>query len=1063
MSLTEFAVKRPVAMSMLILMFVVMGLYSYRMIGVDLYPAMNMPYVTVSVGYDGAGAEEIETQIIKPLESTLSSLSMLKNMNSQATEGSGSIVLEFEMSANADQVAIDVQKKVDAAKGQLPDNASEPQVNKIDVNAISVMSLAVKSQRPMYEIYDLANDIIKEKLQTISGVTDVTINGGQIREIHVNIDKSRLENYGLSINTVTNRLAEANLNQPSGSIERPESEYNVRVIGEFRSIEEIENLPIPVGNGSVPLKAIAAVWDTYQKMKEYSRVNGMPALSLDIYKQSDASVVKVGDAINAALPAIQKELPSDVQIITTSDYSQYIHASVNGTMAGIIEGIITTALALFIFLRNWRSMLTVAVAIPTSLISTLIGMYFFHFTFNMMSLMGMALCIGILVDDSIVVLENIHRHRKMGKSAWQATIEGRSEIAMAAISITLSDVVVYAPIAFLSGIVGEFFRQFGLTVVFATLFSLFVSFTLTPMLAAHLEFEEETEVRKLKAIKKAHSPWGRLKSRWQPYAKRFWSILDYIGNRVATHYDKILQWSLDHRKTVLLASLAIFLATCSLVYPFGLVGAEFMEKMDEGELTVSLEMPIGTPLGKTDEALSQVEAYIKTIPEVKYYRSHIGSGGGYMGSSSSYKGQINITLVPKKERQRTMWDVGDQIRSFTKSFNQGNLTVAERESSQKAIQMEIYGPEYSQLVPLADRVMQLVKAVPGTKDVDMDYHLGQPEVQILVNNERAAAFGLTVSDIAKTLRASINGEVATEYRAGDKDIDVIVDLSGYDQKDMETMKYLTIASSSGAQVPLSELAKIQKGSGPTEIKRVNRQRVITVSGNVDSNIAQSNLNQEISNRLKEINLPLGYSIKQGGAAQELKDIFVDLIMAFMLSIGMVYMVLAMLYESTVTPLIRMLSLPLGLIGAILALVLTGKTLNLFTMLGIIMMDGVVAKNGTLLIDYTHTMQKQGKSLREALQEAGKTRLSPIMMTTVVMIIGMLPTALALQEGSEMRSGMAVVLIGGLITSTFFTLVVVPVVYTIIDDFKNWRQARKLDRLKKAVAKIEERANKEIGI
>lgn len=1059
MSLTEFAVKRPVGMCVIIMMFVVLGIYSYRMIGVDLFPAINIPVVTVVSTYPGAGAEEIETQILKPIESSLATISKVKNITSQSNEGLGFVVLEFELTANADQAALDVQKKIDSIKGSLPKDAGDPVVSKIDLNAFPVMTLAVKSPRPLYETYYYADKIVKEHLQKLSGVADVSLVGGQDRVIKVKLDKNRLTGYGLSVNSVTSRLGVENLNQPSGRLDQPEAEYNVRVMGEYKSADDVRNIKIPLGNGnSIYLRDVATVEDTYKDVRQYSRLNGSPSIGVNILKQSDASTVDVGRVIKKELPNIQKELPPDFEIVLSNDSSKFITDSLNGTLMTIIEGIFTTALILFFFLREWRSMVTVLIAIPTSLISTLMGMYFAGFSFNMMSLMGMALCIGILVDDSIVVLENIHRHRAMGKTALQAALEGRSEVGMAAIAITLSDVVVFAPIAFMGGMVGQYFRQFGLTVVIATLFSLFVSFTLAPMLAHRFYMEEDQETRKLKAKARRATIFGWLGIRLQPLFNRFWSFLNGKTDVVLVWYDKALKWSLRNRKKVLALAIAGFFLSLTLI-PLGKVGFELMPQTDQSTLTVTLEMPIGTPLQKTEAALKQIEDYVKNIPEVKYYQASVGSSGGFASySSGANKGQVRITLYGKAERRRTVWQVGDEIRKLADGFPYGRITVSESDSmggggGASAIQIEVSGPDYTQLVALAEQVKKMVSETPGAKDVDMNYRLGQPEVQIKVDRQRAGSYGLSVNDIANTLRTALNGSTATVLRTGDKDVDIDVSIEGLDKAELESLKYLTIATSSGVQVPLSQVAEVAKGSGPTQINRVARQRTITVSGNLGGT-NQGAFSQEIGRKLSQIQLQPGYSVKQAGQTQDMNEIMGDMLAAFALAIVLVYMVLAVLYESLVTPLIRMFSLPLGLIGSLIALAVTHNTLNLFSMIGVIMMDGLVAKNGTLLIDYTNTLRDRGVALREAVQQAAKTRLRPIIMTSVTMIFGMLPTALALTEGTEVRSGMAVVLIGGLITSTVFTLIVIPVFYTVVDDYGTRRKKRKLEKLRRRAEMVE---------
>ncbi len=1021
-------------MSMIIMVFVVLGVYTYNKIGVELFPDVNFPAVYVVTSYPGAGAEEIETQVTKPIEDQLASVSQLKKISSQASEGFTFTALEFEMTADSDQAAMDVQKKIDMVKGILPEDAGDPVVYKFNMNDQPVLVLALQSQRPLYETKKMAEDIIKDRLQRLSGVADVSVVGGEKREISVSVDRAKLSGYGLSINQVINRLRAENLNQPSGRLDRPEAEYNVRVLGEFESLDDIRSLDIPVGNGrTIPLSAIATVTDGYQELREYSRVNGISAVSLMVFKQSDASVVEVGERIKDEIKNLQKDLPSDVKIMVSRDTSSFIRASLDDTRLAIIEGIITTALALYFFLREWRSTLIVALAIPTSLLAALMMMFFAGFTFNMLSLMGLALCIGILVDDSIVVLENIYRHLKMGKDPAQAALDGRMEIGMAAVAITLSDVVVFTPIAFMQGMVGQFFRQFGLTVVFATLFSLFISFTLTPMMASRLFKKDPGQNPKNQEPGSEASPSGR-----KSLFGWLWKRTGPLGQNFKNRYISLLRWSLGHRKTVIFTALGLFLASLTLPM-FNIIGAEQMPKIDQGELTVSVELPIGTPIWKTDDALKEMEQKIKTISEVEYYHTTLGSSGGMGGASSSgsHLGRIGIQLYDKKERDRSVWEIGDEIRKWGEGFVRGRITVAEAENMGppgNAIQIEISGPDTQKTVALAEQVKTMISGLEGAQDVDTNWRLGQPEVQVRIDRKKAADIGLSVDDVARSVRAGLNGDLAGKFRESNEETDIVVKLNGLNKSNLEDIMTLPVTTMTGTTAQLQQVAGIDTGSGPTEINRINRQRTITVTGNLRDRALNDFLG-EARAKVETIKLESGYRINFAGQAEGMQETFTDLFAALVLSIVLVYMVLVMLYESFLTPFIRMMALPLGVVGALLALAITGHSLNLFSMIGLIMMDGLVAKNGTLLLDYTHTLMERGMSLREALVEAAKTRLRPIIMTTTTMIFGMLPTALALAEGAEVRSGMAWVLIGGLLTSTLFTLIVIPVVYTIMDDLK----------------------------
>lgn len=1030
-------------MTMVVLFFVVIGLYSYRSIGVEMFPAINTPFVTVVTTYPGAGAEEIETQIVKPMEEALSSLAKVNKITAVAMEGAANVMIEFELTADADQASIEVQKRIDAFRWRLPADADDPVVIKRDMGDMPIMALALRSDRPLHETHDLATDLIKDRLQKISGVSEVTVTGGQKREIDVNIDRTKLEMYGLSLNQVINRLGAENVNQPSGRLDRPEAEYMVRVLGQFRSVDEINNLEIPLsGGGTVALRQLATVTDGLAELRQYARLDGVEAIALLVFKQSDANIVDTGTKVKEECEKLQKELPPGTELIVARDFSEYIGMAVNGTRANIIEGIISTALALLIFLRNWRSMLSVLIAIPVSLISTLAGMYFAGFTFNMLSLMGMALCIGILVDDSIVVLENIYRHLKMGKTPIQAAIDGRAEIGMAAVAITASDCVVFLPIAFMSGMIGQFFRQFGLTVVFAALMSLFVSFTLTPMLASRLLKQDNATENPL-------PPAGSRWSTWQIRYRRFWAPFDRFGAWFRDFYHHTLVWALGHRKTVLVAGMAAFFLALSLI-PLKLVGMEYAPRTDQGEMTLSLELPIGVPIQKTDQALKEIEAYLASIPEIKHYQTTLGSTGGYGSSTSgSHLGRIGINLINKDDRDRMVWEVAEEIRGWSRDFSKGTITVTVSDTmgsgGGKPVQVEVTGPDPQNLGMVADQIKGIIARIPGSRDVDSNWRLGQPEIQVRVDRLRAAALGVSVNDIARTVRTSLSGETASVYREANKDVDIVVRLDGLNKADLDSLRNLTLTAANGTGIKLGQVAEITTGTGPTEIRRADRQRCITVQANLEGRVLNDFV-QDAEKAIKAAGLPAGYSYKFVGQTEGMQESFTELVAALLLSIVLVYMVLVMLYESFLTPFIRMMALPLGIFGALFALAITGNSLNMFSMIGIIMMDGLVAKNGTLLIDYTHTVMERGRSLREALMEAGQTRLRPIMMTTLTMICGFMPTALAITEGSESRSCMAWVLIGGLLTSTLFTLVVIPVIYTLMDDAQKalgqyWRRYR----------------------
>jgi hydrophobe/amphiphile efflux-1 (HAE1) family protein len=1014
MNMTRFSIQRPVGISMIVLLFVVLGLYSFQRIGVELLPALNTPYVTVSVNYPGAGTEAVEQQVIKPLEDSLSSVSNLKRMTSMARPERATIILEFEFYANADFASIDATKRVNAARGRLPEGIDEPVVVKRDVDALPILEIAVTSPYPLSDVYSRANNIFKERLERADGVSEVTLYGGRDKEVAIDVNKDKLLFYNVSLSQVVDRIKAENVLQPAGSVYTDKTQADVRLMAQFQSPEEISRLQINNADGiSIPLSEIAVIQERDGRATRYGRVNGQDAVSLQVYKNSDANIVSTAKAVQAQLAALRQDYP-EYDFVVITDSSEFVNDSLNNTLGTLIEGLCTTGLVLYLFLRGWRSTAAVMIAIPTSMIATFLAMYIVGFTFNMMSLMGMALCVGILVDDSIVVLENIHRHIHMGKEAKQAAEDGRNEIGMAAIAITLCDVVVFLPIAFMNGMTGQFFRQFGLTIVFATLFSLFVSFTLTPMLASRL-----------------------YQSGLQEQRGRIWQFMDKMETAAVQTYERMLRWSLANSKKISLVVLTLFIATLALI-PTGIIGSEYMPRTDESSFRVSIELPVGQNLEQTDAIVQQMEEYLLTIPEVTKCLSSVGT-------PTSNNASLTVQLVDRKGRNRSVWEITDQVRGFAKKnlpsavvrVNETQSSVAGVSggtggggSSSTPVQIELLGQNLGDLVAASNRVQSLLGEIRGTKDIRSSYTEGMPEIQLSVDRERLKFFNTTVSEVNGSFAAAISGQKAGVFTNDPNndglDTDIVVRLAGSDNFKPSDIRTIPIGAG-GHRIYLGDVAQITEGVGPVMIRRVDKQRAINIQANLTDRPLQEVLS-EIQGKLTPAQLGGNVTYRFTGQASSMNDTFREMMQALALSLVLVYMLLAVLYESCVTPFIRMFSLPLGMIGSLLFLVLTNNTINLYSLIGILVMDGLVAKNGTLLLDYTLTLKEQGMNAREAIIEAGKTRLKPIMMTTLTMVTGMLPTALSMTEGSETRVSMAWVIIGGLLSSTVFTLIIIPIIF-----------------------------------
>lgn len=1038
MKVTEFAIRRPVAMTMVVMFFVVLGLFGLTKIGADLFPKTNIPVVTIMTFYPGAGAQETENQVVDPIEEAVSSISGLKKTSTWINEGVVISALEFTLSTDSDTATMDVQKAVDAVQSKLPEDVEKPVVKKIDMNANAIVTMAVSGKRPLNEVYDITKDKIKSRLETLPGVAGIDILGGKQREILVELDRQRMEAYGLSANMVTQLLEAENLTIPGGKVKQSRLEYNVRLVGKFKNLHDIEELLIPLPTGSgVRLREIATVKDTFAEVDQYARLNKETAVGIMIQKQSDASIVDTAKVVREELEQLKKTLPGDIEIKITDDRSVFINNSLNDTKRTLVEGVIMTGVVLLFFLREWRSVFIVMVAIPTSIIATFMMMFFFGYTFNILSLMGLSLCVGILVDDSIVVLENIHRHMKMGKNPVQAAIDGRSEIGMAAIAITMSDVVVFGPIAFMQGMVGQMFRQFGLTVVVATLFSLFISFTLTPMMASRF-YKEHKEGEPEPPRKQKNRVWAWVGEK-----------TNRLGDLVVAFYRGLLKWSLQHRLKVLTVIMLAIFGSLTLTPA---IGFEFMSKTDQGKFTVKMELAPGTALDITDREVARMEEKLNRVPEIESYFSNVGiSGNGTFINKSSHLAKINVVLKPKSQRERNVWEVADDVRKWRDQFPGVEVQVQESPSPgmdnfEAPIIIEVTGPDYDGLAYYAEKVRQIVSETEGIKDVDTSYEKsGQPEYQVQINRDRAAELGFTTAEVAQALRTAMAGTEATKFKERDKEIDIRVRLSDVNRKSAEDIGDVTITNRFGQTFLVKQVADIVLADGPTVIRHKNRDRMINITANYKQGASLSSIVKSIEEKFAKLNMPPEYSIGYDGDIKQMQETNVDLFYVMALALILVYMILVILYESFLTPFIRMLALPCGLIGALGALFLTHNTLNMMSLIGIIMLEGLAAKNGTILIDYTNTLMDRGMTLRDALLEAGTTRLRPIFMTSVTMIFGMLPTAMAIADGAEIRKGMGIVLVGGLITSTILTPILIPVAYTLIDDLKHWgiRTVRRL--------------------
>ena len=1018
---------------MIAVFFIILGLFSFYRIGVELLPSINIPYVTVTVKYPGAGAQEIEQNVIKPLENSLSSLSNLRHMTAVARPEQARITLEFEFWANLDTAAIDTSQYVNRALSNLPDGIETPTVIKRDVDALPIMDISILSNKPLGEVYTKANDSFVETIQRAPGVSDVEVYGGRDKEVAVEVDKAKLKYFNLSVAEIVKRIKAENVLNPAGSLFHGQTETNVRLTSQFTSPEELASIHINTNKGvAVPLSTLADVKEQDQRVTSYARTNGTDVVSMSVYKNSKANVVDTAKAVRTQLDQLRQDYP-DYQFLIITDTSTYVQQALTNTLEALIEGLFTTGLVLYLFLRSWKSSLAVLIAIPTSLITTFFMIYMAGFTFNMLSLMGMSLCIGILVDDSIVVLENIQRHLKQGKPADVAAEEGRNEIGTAAIAITLCDVVVFLPIAFMQGMTGQFFRQFGLTIVFATLCSLMVSFTLTPMLASQFYKHGLLE------------PKGRM-----------WDYFDAKGDYILEVYEGVLRWSFKNTKKIIVGVSLTLLGALSLYWPFGFIGGEYMPKTDEGSFRISTQFPVGQSIETTNAKVREVENYLMQLPEVVNYLSRVGQPSGSTGF-------VTVQLVDKDKRQDDIWAITDKVRSFLrKKYPDAVIQVNATQNSMPGVsggsgtgggagnssplQIEISGPTLEKVVAASYKVQDNLEKMGNVKDIRSSYTEGSPEYAVTVDRQRLRYFNVTTENVDNAFSNAITGVKAGYFTNDpsndDQDTQIYVRYKGANSFKASDLRSIPITTKNNTVIDLGNVANITYGSSPVMLRRVDKRESINISANFDNDSLQ-NIIKTISTQIPSSSLGEGVNYRFIGQADNMATTFTEMGQAIGLSLILVYILLAVLYESLSTPIIRMFSLPFGLIGSFLFLAFTRNTINLYSLLGLLVMDGLVAKNGTLLLDYALTLIHRGEGPEVAIVESAKVRLRPIFMTTITMITGMLPTALALTPGSETRVSMAWVVIGGLISSTFFTLIAIPLIFLWFDRLQPWERIKAL--------------------
>ena len=1032
MWLTRFAITRPVITAMVFIGLALYGAFSYLGLGVNLFPNVSFPYVAISASYPGASPSEMEKLVIKPIEDQLDGMENLDRLTATAQEGTATVLARFKLDTDLNYETIDTQRRVDTARVYMPADLVPPTVFKFGTASDPILAESVTSRDlSAAQLSDLVSQKLVPALKGVPGVLDVQTAGDTTREIHVYPDQQRMLASNATLLDLNNALGYNNANLPGGRMDTATQETTVSVHADIQKAADILQIPLQVLNGtqfnlaqsSLKIGDIASVDDGHIEQRLPSRYNGSSSILLNVERQIDADTVKTTDATRAQIRQLAADHPN-VHFSEIDASADYTKASVNGVLQSLMEGILLTAIVMLFFLHAWRNAVVVMIAIPTSLLATFIVMKLFGFTLDIISLMGLGLTIGILVDDSIVVLENITRHRDMGESPLEAAYNGRTEIGNAAVAITLVDVVVFLPIAFLSGIVGKYMKEFGIVIVVATLFSLLVSFTLTPLLAGRWSV-------------KRHS------SAVPGWARGFQNGFDALG---AWYVKRALPWCLRHRIIVPVVCALLIAGAVSLV-PLGFIGSEFVPASNTGVLDGSLQYRVGQPLATTEAAMAKLEGGLLRIDGVASVLSTVGSKAvGF--SDLTGGGLAQFTVIVDKKRRRETPRVLAEARKLNYLVPGAEYEIATEGgggSGGSPINFTMTGPD-SELNSAAESVAALVRQQPGTVNVQTGAEEEGPRLNIDIDSRRANVLGVAPADAATAARIAIGGVVSTRVRFESGLTDVRLELPVHRRNDIATIRELQIRSASGTMIPLSEVASFTMTKAPTRIERQARERVLRVTADVDPN-AQTTLGAilaPISAKLKEPGfLPPGVRALPDGDADLYNQTFSSMGVALATSFVLVYMLMVVLYGSFVEPFVVMFSVPVAIVGALCGLAVRHQTLNLFSLIAIVMLFGLVAKNGILLVDYANQQRrKYGLDVVAAMQAAAQTRFRPILMTTCAMIFGMLPLSLGLTEGAQERASMGTVLIGGLLSSLVLTLALVPVMYTFIMSWVEKREHRR---------------------
>jgi HAE1 family hydrophobic/amphiphilic exporter-1 len=1023
MNLAELSIRRPIFVTSIVILSIIAGLLSISRLGVDLFPDVTFPVVTVTTPYPGAGPSEVESLVSKPIEDELSTLSGIKRLSSSNQEGVSTVIAEFTLETDVKYAEQQIRDRVGATKRKLPKDIREPVIRRIDPADQPVVIYALNADLPPAELYDLANEKIKPQLEQVNQVGLVEILGGRKREIQVQLDREKLKSREISATAVVSRLAGAGEDIPSGKKAEGETETIFRTVGQFRSLSDIQQLVLTFFGNDVPVRVsdIGEVKDTLVDENSRAFFNGDKTVFIYAFRQSGSNTIKVVDGLMARVEKLNAEIadaPGQPKIKIVRDGSTWIRANVKDVYESIIIGSALAVIVVFFFLGSGRSTIITGLALPNSLIGAFILMWIAGFSINIMTLLALSLSVGLLIDDAIVVRENIFRHIEMGKRPIEASRAGTAEVKLAVIATTLAVIAVFGPLGFLKGVVGQFFKQFGLTVVFAMAISLFDALTIAPMLSAYFaggKHDPEVERKSL---------WGRSIGATLRGFNRF-------QDRLEDSYEKFLRLALLRPGFSFFLS---FLAFLVISFPVVFVPKTFLPQQDAGEFTLAIDLPPGTNLEAMSVQAMKVDQLLRSNKEVAVAALTVGARDGDPNFAEFY-----VKLVPRAQRNVNTSQFKEKLREQLKPFAYLHPKVKDFDAvggGQRPFQMNISGTDQAELEKVSLAVLERLRNYPGLADVDVNFRPGKPEFQVIPDKDRAQLLGTSTSMIGLELRTQVEGQVAAKFRDKGVEYDVRVRLKD-DQRNLKEAFPLTfVPNLNNSLVRLSDVATPVSTEGPSKISRMNRTRYIQIGADIKPGAGLGDIMKDVSKILKEeIKLPVGTDFYFIGQAENFKELGESMVIAILSGLIFIYLVLSSLYESFVTPFTIMLALPMAAGGAFLALWIGGESLNIFSMIGIIMLLGVASKNSILLVDYANQLRDQGVDRTEAIIKSGKTRLRPILMTSMALIAGTIPIAIGLNEASKQRTSMGVAIVGGLISSTILTLIIVPAAYSFVDRFR----------------------------